>query len=959
MANEVELERMVVRLVGESASYQKMVADAMSTTTGMAEQITKSTEKTEAAAKQAGVAGAAVASSVVPAMQQAAQSQVQFGAAAQQTGQVMDAQGKQAQALGTTFKEMATGFLGAMAAWGGATSLSGMIEKFRSAELTALKLNAAIEANGRDAVIVSKDYTEFASGIAKVTTETKGSILSMAQQAESLGLSGEAAKRAIKNSIALAASQGGSADGYLRMTAALEEGRAEMVARYIPALKGIADDSKQAAAAQDMLTKMFKVAEAGGSTTAAQMDKLSKSFGGTSKDIGEIADKAIKPLVAILKDSVDWFNAQNSTVKGLTFTLVAMSVAIVTVANTWPLISAGATAAWVNTKKWTSSIASSSISGFAGWVGIAAAALYGLSAAAQYGVGDLSKLNTQLDRSSKLNEQLASISSKRTEGIISQSTAFSDKGEQKSFLSTELEKAQKEMSFYRAKVLAEQAKFDKESIFTTGGRAITSWLPGLSQAAKEEASQLADANSMLESSRTRVAALQKELDKLADTVAMQKVARDLVELEKRLSENIDTVGMSSQEMEIYKLKMAGATEEQLKFARSMAEVVKHNEEMHKLSEDVKSLTTSLQEQVATWGMSSHEADVYKLSLRGASEEQLKSARAAAQQLTQWEENKKMMEKGAEVAKQFAPPQERLADKTDELGKMLQHGAISFETYKNAVAHARKEIQGAKTDTEKFDAATSNSAEAMARVSAFTDLLSGQRADFAKTFADAQKYMPKPDAATANTIAMATAESIKGKGVVGGTRYDKIDEYMKEAARKAEEAAQHMEKGAEAAFATVTKASDDVQGMADVIAVEGGGDMATITQASKDIADLAGVVAQEGIPSPPTVESPLGGNVTPPPEVQTSWFESAWNAYKSVIGAVGPTSGINFGGETGYEVRQLNPTPQGNGPIEQNVSMNPKDSSTQESILDVLKDIKKTNEDMLKKPGLDIDTAGLA
>lgn len=55
----------------------------------------------------------------------------------------------------------------------------------------------------------------------------------------------------------------------------------------------------------------------------------------------------------------------------------------------------------------------------------------------------------------------------------------------------------------------------------------------------------------------------------------------------------------------------------------------------------------------------------------------------------------------------------------------------------------------------------------------------------------------------------------------------------------------------------------------------------------------------------------------------------------------------------------NPTPQGNGPIEQTVAMNPQDSSTQESILDVLKDIKKANEDMLKKPELDIGTAGLA
>jgi len=81
----------------------------------------------------------------------------------------------------------------------GATSVKAFDEQAKAEG----RLRAALVANGREVNTLFKDYAEFASALQQITTVGDESTLQMIQVSESMGLSGEQAKRSVKNAIAL------------------------------------------------------------------------------------------------------------------------------------------------------------------------------------------------------------------------------------------------------------------------------------------------------------------------------------------------------------------------------------------------------------------------------------------------------------------------------------------------------------------------------------------------------------------------------------------------------------------------------------------------------------------------------------------------------------------------------------------------------------------------------------
>lgn len=284
MASEQEIERLVVRLLGDGSSYQKMLVDAQSQTKAAAAQVESASRRIEGfSSKLTGFASVAV---------------------------------------------------GALAALGGKAWLGSALKNFQDAELTALKLGAALEANGRDVAAVTKDYTKFAESMEKLTTAEDDAVLAMLQTAESMGITGEAAKRAVKNSIALAAAKGGEAASYVRLTTALEQGNSEMLGRMLPALRGITDDGLRAAKAQELLGKMFGTATAEASSSAGAMKMLSRDYGNLLEDLGAVVAEVIKPVVQGLREAVAWFRALSPEIKTATTLIVGATVAAAALAAT-------------------------------------------------------------------------------------------------------------------------------------------------------------------------------------------------------------------------------------------------------------------------------------------------------------------------------------------------------------------------------------------------------------------------------------------------------------------------------------------------------------------------------------------------------------------------------------------------------------------------------------------------
>lgn len=152
------------------------------------------------------------------------------------------------------------------------------------------------------------------------------------------------------------------------------------------------------------------------------------------------------------------------------------------------------------------------------------------------------------------------------------------------------------------------------------------------------------------------------------------------------------------------------------------------EAAEKLAESIGGVTDSLQMQVATFGMTATEADLYRLKMEGASEAQLEAARTAGKQLEALEENKKLMDKGKEVTEQYKTPLEKFSDRQKELDQLLGAGAISQQTYQAAVKESKKTLEEAEKQAAKdyianfsvtgIDAVEAGSAEAIARLREF-------------------------------------------------------------------------------------------------------------------------------------------------------------------------------------------------------------------------------------------------
>ena len=193
---------------------------------------------------------------------------------------------------------------------------------------------------------------------------------------------------------------------------------------------------------------------------------------------------------------------------------------------------------------------------------------------------------------------------------------------------------------------------------------------------------------------------------------------DIDKLNASLQEQADTMGMTANEIEIYKLQLAGATEEQLQAATSMAAWIEQSQEIENLHNAIKELNYDLGDQIATFGMTGAALEIYKLKLRGATEEELALANSRAKELESLKAGQALLDKATSLTEKYADPQQKLIETQAELGQMWMKGLISVETYTKALADAEKQAHKDYTTTfgvSGVDAVASGSMEALARI----------------------------------------------------------------------------------------------------------------------------------------------------------------------------------------------------------------------------------------------------
>ena len=188
------------------------------------------------------------------------------------------------------------------------------VRAFGRQEDAERKLRAALQANGREVDSLFQKYNTFAKELQQTTRTADEATLEMLQQAEAMGITGDAAERAVKNAVALEATQNMNAQSAIRYTAALEKGNATMLSRYLPTLGFIDDQTERAAKAQELLAASFSVAEEAAQTSSGRINALKMSVGDLMEEIGAAVSDAILPFVDRLKEITDEAQRLNPTI---------------------------------------------------------------------------------------------------------------------------------------------------------------------------------------------------------------------------------------------------------------------------------------------------------------------------------------------------------------------------------------------------------------------------------------------------------------------------------------------------------------------------------------------------------------------------------------------------------------------------------------------------------------------
>ena len=190
------------------------------------------------------------------------------------------------------------------------------------------RLEAALRSAGEFSQAALQDFKSFASGLQQVTTVGDESTLKMLQLAKSMGLSNEQAKSASKNAISLAKAMGINEQSAIRYTAALEQGDATMLNRYLPTLRQIDDETERAAKAQELLGQMFSAATSEAQNGLGPLIQLQNTLGDFQEDIGGIVLEYMQPFIDGLKDFVTAFkNSSDETKRFITQVVLIGSVA--------------------------------------------------------------------------------------------------------------------------------------------------------------------------------------------------------------------------------------------------------------------------------------------------------------------------------------------------------------------------------------------------------------------------------------------------------------------------------------------------------------------------------------------------------------------------------------------------------------------------------------------------------
>lgn len=218
------------------------------------------------------------------------------------------------------------------------------------------------------------------------------------------------------------------------------------------------------------------------------------------------------------------------------------------------------------------------------------------------------------------------------------------------------------------------------------------------RALKDLSASISQMEARLEAANTILEDTKKHFVETKGKMVPKEFVDSIDTLNKKLEEQIATVGMSSAEVEIYRIKTRGiyttVTNAAIAQAERNAETLKETQASHEAKKAIDSHIASMEKQLLAFDLSGDQMEL--LELRGkASNVELKKMEELMGKIAARTEYEKLLQRGADVTRQFLTPQQQLNDRVAELDHLLENNAITQGTYSRALADARRQLDSAE------------------------------------------------------------------------------------------------------------------------------------------------------------------------------------------------------------------------------------------------------------------------
>lgn len=324
------------------------------------------------------------------------------------------------------------------------------------------------------------------------------------------------------------------------------------------------------------------------------------------------------------------------------------------------------------------------------------------------------KLNEEMERGVKLAQESRDLFATRVQKDIFGMSSQADPAKRKG----DLEKFRKGLENEAAGLLRRR---------DAARAAINEEHKGNGQTLRDNAelqAEVDDLTKRYENLKEMIKLIGEELKKVPPVPEVLK--KQIPDIIKDLEEKRDLFGLKGGALDVAKAKREGKLPPEFEGqANALVKELERMEAAKELAEDLEKTTFELKKQAETFGMTSEEAKVYELRMKGVKEAQLKELQDLAQVVKKKEEHKKRMEEAKKLMEDSRTPLQKFNDKLADLNKMFGEGLITKPVFLQAVEKAKqdfdeagKSASKAKEEILKLDAVLFGGTESIARIEAF-------------------------------------------------------------------------------------------------------------------------------------------------------------------------------------------------------------------------------------------------